>query len=264
MPEPHDSRRSGRQRLCRWLPLAAIVLAMVAAFAMGWHRQVSLETLLRYPDEIHKFIVANRIAAIGLYIALYVVVVALSIPGGLGLTLTGGILFGGAVGGAAAIVGATIGATIIFLIARSAFGEHLARRAGPLADKLAEGFRADAFHYLLFLRLVPVFPFVLVNLVPALVGIPLSTFVAATAIGIVPAGFAFAYVGAGLDSVIAAEGAVYHACLAAARTDCRPSFDVKAAVTPELMVALAALGVIALVPVIVKRVLARRLADSSR
>jgi uncharacterized membrane protein YdjX (TVP38/TMEM64 family) len=264
MSERRDSRCPGCSRLYRWLPLATIVLAMVVAFAMGWHRQVSLETLLRYHDEIHKFIVDNRIAAIGLYIALYIIVVSLSLPGGLALTLTGGILFGGAVGGAAAIVGATIGATIIFLIARSAFGEHLTRRAGPLADKLADGFRADAFHYLLFLRLVPVFPFVLVNLVPALVGIRLSTFIAATAIGIIPAGFAFAYVGAGLDSVIAAEGAVYHACLAAAHTDCRAGIDVKAALTPELLVALAALGAIALVPVIVKRVRARRLAGSSR
>ena len=85
-----------------------------------------------------------------------------------------------------------------------------------------------------------------------------ATFVAATAIGIIPAAFTFAFMGAGLDSVIRAQGAVYNACLAAGRADCRLDFDVKAAVTPELLGALAALGVLALIPVAVKRIRARR------
>ena len=263
MSERPDSQRRATSGFSRWLPLAAVALLSVGVLAMGWHRHVSLETLVRHHNAIHAFIEANTIAAVGVFIAIYVAVVALSLPGALVLTLSGGILFGGLIGGAAAIVGATAGATVIFLIAKSAFGEHLAQRAGPRACKLAEGFRADAFHYLLFLRLVPVFPFFLVNLVPALVGVRLTTFVAATAIGIIPGGFAFAFIGAGLDSVIRAQGAAYNACLSAARADCRLDFDAKAAATPELLAALAALGVIALVPVIVKRLRARHLANSS-
>jgi len=158
---------------------------------------------------------------------------------------------------------ATAGASIIFMIAKSAFGEHLARRAGPLAEKLTDGFRADAFHYLLFLRLVPVFPFFVINLVAALVGVHLPTFIAATGVGIIPGTFTFAFVGAGLDSVIRAQAAIYNACLAAGRADCRLDFDIRAAVTPELLGALAALGVIALIPVAVKRLRARRMANSS-
>ena len=87
--------------------------------------------------------------------------------------------------------------------------------------RLAEGFREDAFSYLLFLRLVPAFPFFLVNLVPALAGVGLAPFVAATALGIIPATFTFAFVGAGLDSVIAAQGAAYNACIAAGHAGCR-------------------------------------------
>jgi uncharacterized membrane protein YdjX (TVP38/TMEM64 family) len=196
--------------------------------------------------------------AIAVYVGVYVATVALSIPGAVVLTLAGGILFGGLVGGTAAIVGASAGATIIFLIARTAFGEHIARRAGALAARLAAEFRADAFNYLLFLRLVPVFPFFLVNLVAALVGVRAGTFVAATAIGIVPGGFAFAFIGAGLESVIRAQGAPYRACLAAGGSDCRLDFDMKAAVTPELIAGLVALGLIALLPVVVKRLRARR------
>src|SRR5205085_7030964 len=127
--------------------------------------------------------------AVAAFIALYVTVAALSIPSGVILTTIGGFLFGPVVGALSAIIGATIGATIIFLIARSAAGEHLFRRAGPLAAKFAEGFRADAFCYMLFLRLVPL-PFWLVNLAPALLGVLLSTFVTATATGIIPACFA--------------------------------------------------------------------------
>ena len=125
---------------------------------------------------------------------LNVAAVALSIPGAAILTITGGILFGWRVGGLAALLGATTGATIVFLIARGACGESILRRAGPLAGKLAQGFRAHAFNYLLFLRLVPVFPFWLVNLAPAVVGVRLATFVLATALGIIPATFAFALV----------------------------------------------------------------------
>lgn len=256
-------QRPARSLVRRWLPLAAIVAVSVAAIAIGWDRKISFETLVRHHSAIHAFIQDNRIAAVAIYMAIYVVAVALSLPGGLVLTLSGGFLFGGLVGGAAAVVGATAGASIIFTIAKSAFGEHLARRAGPLAERLTEGFRADAFHYLLFLRLVPVFPFFLINLVPALAGVRLPTFVAATGIGIIPGTFTFAFVGAGLDSVIRAQGAIYNACLAAGRIDCRLDFDVKAAVTPELLGALAALGVIALIPVAVKRFRARRVANSS-
>jgi len=247
----------------RWLPLAAIVALSVAAISFGWTRNVSFEALVRHHSAVHAFIQSHWIAAVAIYVAIYVVAVALSLPGGLVMTLSGGFLFGGLVGGAAALVGATAGASIIFVIAKSAFGEHLARRAGPLAEKLADGFRADAFHYLMFLRLVPVFPFFLINLVAALVGVHLPTFIAATGIGIIPGTFTFAFVGAGLDSVIRAQAAIYNACLAAGRADCRLDFDIKAAVTPELLGALAALGVIALIPVAVKRLRARRVVNPS-
>jgi uncharacterized membrane protein YdjX (TVP38/TMEM64 family) len=246
----------------RLAPLVAVVLLMGIVFAMGWHRELSLEALVRHRAAIDTLISEHRLFAIAAYIGLYIAVVALSLPGGLVLTLSGGFLFGGMVGGSAAIVGATIGAVCIFLIARSAIGDFLTRRAGPLAARLAEGFRTDAFNYLLFLRLVPVFPFFLVNLVPALAGVRLATFTAATAIGIVPAAFAIAFVGAGLDSVIAAQEAAYNGCVAAGRPGCRLQFDISAALTPQLFAGLAALGVFALVPVVVKRLRARSRAES--
>jgi uncharacterized membrane protein YdjX (TVP38/TMEM64 family) len=241
--------RFSRRRL---VPLVVVAVLSGVVIGMGWHRQLSFETLVRHHEALSDFIAAHEASAVAGYVTLYIAAVALSIPVGFFLTMIGGILFGAVLGGVAALFGATIGAILIFLIAKSAVGEHLMRRAGSLAQKLTLGFRADAFSYLLFLRLVPIFPFWLVNLVPALAGVRLATFAAATALGIIPMTFAVAFVGAGLDSVIAAQQAAYHSCLATGRDDCRLTFHMNAAVTPELLTALAALGVLALIPVVVK------------
>jgi uncharacterized membrane protein YdjX (TVP38/TMEM64 family) len=241
------------RRLRRLAPVAAIVLVMALVFAMGWHRFLSLETLVRHRAAIDAFVHVHHGLSVLAFIGGYIAVAALSIPGAVFLTIAGGVLFGWLVGGLAAIVGATVGATVVFLIARSACAEFILRRAGPLAAKVAEGFRADAFHYLLFLRLVPVFPFWLVNLASALVGVRLGTFVLATALGIIPGTFAYALVGEGLDSVIAAQEAAYRACLAAGRGDCRLAFSLSAVATPQLMAAFAALGIVALIPVAVRK-----------
>jgi len=256
---PSSNACAGSPKLLgkRLVPLVVVVGVSAGVIAMGWHRQLSFETLVRHHEALRDFIAMHEPSAVGAYVALYIVAVALSVPVGVYLTVIGGILFGAILGGVAAIVGATIGAILIFLIAKSAIGEHLVRRAGPLAEKLAQGFRADAFSYLLFLRLVPIFPFWLVNLVSALCGVRFASFAAATALGIIPATFAFAFVGTGLDSVIAAQQSAYRSCLAAGRTDCRLEFHMNAAITPELLAALAVLGVVALIPVVVKRLRAR-------
>ncbi len=245
------------KRKHRLIPLAVIVLAMVLVFASGAHHHVSLETLVQHRMVIDAFIATHSIVAVGVYVLIYITVVALSIPGAVFLTIAGGIVFGTLLGGISAVFGATIGATIIFLIARGAGGEVLVRRAGPLATKIADGFCADAFSYLLFLRLVPAFPFFLVNLAPALVGVKLRTFVVATAIGIVPATFAFAFFGDGLDSALTAQTAAYQNCVASGGADCRLHFDLAAIATPRLLAAFATLGLIALVPVVVRRLRAR-------
>jgi uncharacterized membrane protein YdjX (TVP38/TMEM64 family) len=170
--DPLSRGAAGRpaSRLRRFVPLAVIALAMIVVFATGAYRHVSLETLIRHRMAIDAFIEAHAIVAIAAFMAVYIVVVALSIPGAAFLTISGGILFGTFVGGIAAVIAATIGATIVFLVAKSACGENLVRRAGPLAGKLSEGFRADAFSYLLFLRLVPAFNILHEYPVPARVG----------------------------------------------------------------------------------------------
>ena len=246
-----------RSLIRRLMPLIVVVLLAGAGYLLVGHSGISLEALVRHRMTIDGFVSEHRVLAVLAYIAIYIAAVALSLPGAVFLTVTGGFLFGLAVGASAAVIGATIGATLIFLVARTALGEPLLRRAGPRAALLAQGFRDDAFNYLLFLRLVPAFPFFLVNLVPAFAGVRLGPFVAATALGVIPGAVVYAFAGTGLDSVIAAQQTAHGACLAAGRADCQMAFDAKDVLTPQLIGALIALGLLALVPVMVKRLRAR-------
>jgi len=253
---PRKSGGSGAL-LRRWGPLAAIVALMVLVFAMGWQRYLSFQVIGTNYDALKAFIGDNLVLAILIYMAVYVVVVALSLPGGLVMTVAGGLLFGWLLGSAATVVGATIGATLIFLIAKSSLGEALAAKAGPWLEKLRAGFKENAVSYLLFLRLVPIFPFWLVNLAPALLGVPLGTYVIATVVGIIPGTVAFSVAGAGLGSVLEAQSASHAACLAAhpqgGETACPYDIDTSALVTPELLAAFVLLGVVALIPVAYKK-----------
>ena len=252
--------------LGRVVPLGVVLALMAFAVAMGWHRQLSLETLVRHRSAIEALVSAHQAIAILVFIAIYASAVALSVPGAALLTVSGGAIFGTLAGGLAAVTAATLGATAIFLITKFALGCVVGcrwvPRAGPLGERLVAGFRKDAFWYLVFLRLVPLFPFWLVNLVPALAGVGLAPFVAATALGIIPATFAYAFFGAGLNGAIAAQESVYQACLTAQQEGCHLDFDFRTVATPELIGGLVILGLIALVPPALRRYSAVRSAKA--
>jgi uncharacterized membrane protein YdjX (TVP38/TMEM64 family) len=240
--------------LKRFGPLAGLGAVMLLVLGMGWHREVTLENIVALRDRFHHVLDAHKVVSVVLYIAFYICVVALSLPGAFILTAAAGLLFGCWLGGLVAVIGATVGATLLFLVARSALGEGLTARAGPWLAKLREGFREDALSYLLFLRLVPAFPFWFVNIAPAILGVSLRTYVVATFFGIIPATFAFAAAGAGLDSVIVAAKAEYAACVALkGQQACKLSIHASSLVTKELVLALALLGLVALIPVAIRK-----------
>ncbi len=243
--------------LWRWLPLLVLAGLTAFVFAMGWHTYLSFKTIGVNYDLLKLFIAQNKVAALAIYSAVYIAVVALSLPGGLVMTLAGGLLFGWRLGALVTVIAATIGSTIVFLAARSSLGEALAAKAGPSLAALREGFKENALSYLLFLRLVPAFPFFVVNLAPALLGVPLKTYVLGTFLGIIPGTIAFSVAGSGLGSVVEAQNASYQECLArhpgGGDEACPYTIDTGALVTNELLAALALLGVIALIPVALKR-----------
>jgi uncharacterized membrane protein YdjX (TVP38/TMEM64 family) len=217
----------------RLVPLGLLAAAWITFMVAGGYRYVSLTALAENRDWLGALVQRWGTAAALCYIAVYGLLVALSVPGGAALTIAGGFLFGTWLGAVCAIIGATLGATGIFLAARAGLG-GLARRAGPLVGKLEAGFREDAFNYLLVLRLVPIFPFWLVNLVPALVGVKLQTFVLATFIGIIPATVVFASLGAGLGSVVEQP-------------------DAGIVLRPSILLPILGLALLALIPVVYRR-----------
>lgn len=217
----------------------AFLLGLLQASPLGDF--VSLDALARHRAALEGLVAGNLAVAVAAYAALYVVVVALSLPGATVMTLAGGMLFGAAMGTALAVVSATIGATLVFLFARRIFGENGLAKLGPLAARIAAGIRRDAALYLLSLRLVPLFPFVLVNLVPAFCGVTLRVFVPVTLLGIAPATGIFALAGAGLGDVLAAGG----------------EFQIGAVLTPQLLGALAGLAGLTLATIPLKRRLRR-------
>lgn len=252
--------------LKRWLPLVAIVAVASLVVAMGWHKYLSFKTIGLNYEALRSFIGHNLIGALALYVLAYVAVVALSLPGALIMTLSGGLLFGWQLGAPATVVAATLGATVLFLVARSSFGEALAEKAGTSIQGLKAGFQDNALSYMLFLRLVPVFPFVVVNLAAAVLGVPLRTYVLGTFLGIIPGTAAYSVAGAGLGSVIEAQNASYQACLAKAgggakaEAACPYTIDTSALVTKELVLAFVLLGLVALIPVALKQWKARNAA----
>ncbi len=252
-----DQQGGVKAWLKRFWPLIALVAAAAFVVAMGWHRYLTLQELVLRRESLRAAITDHTLLAFLAFMAIYAGTVALSLPGGAVLTLAGGFLFGWFWGGLASIVAATAGAIIVFLVARSALGELLAARAGPWLGRLRQGFQEDAFNYLLFLRLVPIFPFWLVNLAPPLLGVGLSTYVLATAIGIIPGSFAYSIAGKGLDSLIVAQQAAHQSCLAKMGPDaerlCPFVLEPRALLTPGLIAGFVALGVVALIPIAVKR-----------
>ncbi|NBC33033.1 MAG: TVP38/TMEM64 family protein [Alphaproteobacteria bacterium] len=188
----------------RFIPLAVLVAGLIAFFGLDLDRFVSLSALREHHDTLEAFVAANAVSASLLFMLVYALAVAFSIPGAAVFTISGGFLFGMVWGTGLVVAGATIGAVGIFLAARTAFHDTLRRRAGPAVQRLEAGFRENAFSYLLTLRLIPIFPFWLINLVPAFFGVSLGTYVVATVLGIVPGTVVYVGVGNGLGETLEA------------------------------------------------------------
>ncbi len=231
----------GARRALRFLPLALIAAGMAAILLSGLHRHVGWEALRDGRFALLAFVADHPVAAPATYLLAYVCVTAFSLPGAAAMTLAGGFLFGTLAGGTLAVAGATIGATAVFAAARTALGDRLRLRAGGMLARIEEGFRRDAASYLLFLRLVPAFPFFVVNIAAALLGARLAVFVATTFAGIIPGTMVYASIGAGLGSVFEAGG--------------RP--DLSIVLSWPVLGPLLGLGLLALLPIAWRRLAGR-------
>ena len=236
-PRPPASTPSGSRALK--LSLVALFAGVVVAFfALGGHRYLSLDAIKANRDALLAFTQQHFAASLAIAFVVYVAVTAFSLPGGLVMSLTVGFLFGRWVGTALVVAAATIGATLVFVAARYVFADAARKRLGALGERINAGFTENAFSYLLFLRLVPLFPFFLVNLAPAFTSIPFPTYALATFVGIIPGTFVFVNLGQTLGRIESLQGLV----------------------SAETLGAFALLGVFALVPVAIRKLRARKTA----
>ncbi len=200
------SRPPGGSGLRRWLPVVVLGLGFVLFFALGLQRHISFETLQEHRDWLVAAVVRNEALVAAAFITIYALVVAFSVPGGAVMTISAGFLFGTVPAATYGVVGGTLGAVCVFLAARTAFGDVLRAKAGPALKRMEAGFRDSAFNYMLFLRLIPLFPFWLVNLVPAFLGVSLRTYFFATLVGVIPGALIFASLGNGLGAILDVGG----------------------------------------------------------
>lgn len=232
--ERETATRKTRLSLSRAVPLVILIAGLIAFFALGLHNYLSFEILRENTEMLSLWVERSYILAASAYILVYVIVVAFSLPGGAVMSMTGGFLFGWIAGIFYILIGATIGATVLFLAAKTALGDALRNRTKGAIRKLEDGFRENAFNYLLFLRLVPALPFWIVNLVPAFLGVSLRTYVLATFIGIIPGAAVYSSIGNGLGAVFDEGGTP----------------DLGLIFNPQILIPIIALAVLALVPVL--------------
>ncbi|HEY9058525.1 MAG TPA: TVP38/TMEM64 family protein [Aurantimonas sp.] len=223
----------------RYLPLAIIAAGLLLAYGLGLHRHLSLDSFLASREMLGRFVSQNILLASAAYVVGYAIMVGFAFPAAAIFTIASGFLFGWFLGGLLTIIGATIGATMIFLAARYAVGDLLRQRAGGAIARFADGFRDDAFAYLLVLRLTPVLPFVAVNVAPAFFDVTLKTYVVTTFLGIIPGSMVYAFLGSGLNHALANAG--------------EGDVEIADLVTTEMTIALLGLAALAILGLVLKK-----------
>jgi uncharacterized membrane protein YdjX (TVP38/TMEM64 family) len=249
-------------RLLKLAPLIVLGIVGASVLQFAWRHNVTMQSFAEHHRELEALVVEHHALAFVTYLGVYTLLASLSLPGCVLLSAAGGLLFGWFVGALAAVIGATTGATLFFLLARSSLAGPLSREMEMRICKLRAGFQRDALSYILFLRLTPAFPFGVVNLTAAFLNIRLRDFVLGTFLGIMPATLIFSSAGAGIVHVLNAKYQVQEQCLkslsesgALAATGDACSFALGPAdfMTGDALSLLLVLGVVALVPPIVKK-----------
>ena len=228
--------------LLRWLPLIILVVALVCFFYFQLYRYLSFSMLKEHRYFLTQWTEQHRLISALLLMLIYIAVVAISIPVGTILTLAAGFLFGVVFGTIYVVVGATMGACVVFLAVKTSLGSTLAERHGKWLVKFENNLQENAFNYLLFLRLVPVFPFWIINIAAGLLNVSLGRFFLATLIGIIPGSLVYTAVGNGLGAILDKGG--------------EPNLGI--IFTPAVLLPLLGLSILSIVSIIHKRIMTKK------
>lgn len=223
--------------LKKFIPLVVIALFLTLVYLTGVYKYLTFEMLQENRAAVLQFVKTNRVLSVFIFMLIYTISVTLSVPAGIFLSILGGFLFPQPYATVYIIISATIGATLLFLAAKTAFSDVLKQKAHKFLSKMKKGFDANATSYMLFLRLVPLFPFWAVNLAPAFLGVNVLTYIWTTAVGIIPGAFVYAQAGVGL-------GAIF---------ETGADFSPQNIFNWKLRIAFIGLGFLALIPILIKK-----------
>ena len=220
----------------KWLFPIILITLLILFFVTGLHRYVSLSMLQSHHSELKQWASEHFFIAACAFTIIYILTAALSIPGATIVTLIGGLIFGTMVGSILVVFSATIGALIPFIATRSALADTLKEKAGPRLKRFEQGFKRNETSYLLFIRLVPIFPFWLTNIATGLLNVRIKSFIWTTFIGIIPGTIVYVAVGNGMGKALQAGNQI----------------DLGIIFHPEIFIPLLGLGVLALIPIALK------------
>lgn len=243
-----DTPMTRAARLRSLVPLGVVVAAVAVALALGVHRHISIDAVAVHYAGFADFVADNPIRATLLGFLFYALATGFSFPAAWMLTVTMGVVFGWQWGGTIVLFAATTGASMLYWVARTGLRAHFSRVSGRQLTRMAEGFRANAINFMLFLRLAPILPFAVVNVVPGILGVSYPVFVVTTFIGIIPGTIAYTFAGEGLRSVVIQRA---EAC-AAGIPPCGQPLSPGDLITPQMVIALTLLAVVSLLPVAIK------------
>jgi len=238
------ANRNPKSARARYVPIAIVALGAVA----GWwllRDFLSFEILAENRERLIAFRDANYALTVGAFVLAYAAIVAFSLPGATVATLTGGFLFATFPGAIFNVTAATTGATLIFLAARAGFGDRLGARlkgSEGAVGKIKEGLDENQWSMLFLMRLLPIVPFFVANLVPAFLEVPLRRYVISTFFGIMPGAVVYTSVGAGLGGVFARG----------------ETPDLGIIFEPQVLLPILGLAALALLPPAIKALRARR------
>ncbi len=175
--------------------------AIVAFFWLDLGRFLTLESLKRNREVLQGLYADHQMTMVAAFMAVYIIQTGLALPGATIMSLAAGAIFGPLMGTVYAVISASIGATLAFLLTRYLLRDLVLNRFGSKLEGINKELEERGLNYLLFLRLVPLFPFFLINLAAGLTRLPLRTFIIGTAIGIIPGGFVYVNAGSSLASI---------------------------------------------------------------
>lgn len=240
--QPNNAQEKAEFSIRKLIPIIILMIGLVLFFVFDLDEYITQEKLRDNREWLLGTVADHAVLTALVFMAIYVIGVAFSLPVGAVLTIAGGFMFGQVLGTLYVVTAATIGATCLFLAAKTALGDMLRAKAGPAIKKMEAGFQENELNYLLVLRLIPLFPFFVVNLVPAFLGVSLRTYVLGTFFGIMPGTFVFVTVGAGIGSIF----------------DQGKTLELGSVLTPQIITALVGLVVLALLPVVYKKIKVRK------